>query len=175
MRAWQPTPVFLPGESNGQRSLAGYSPQGREESDTAEWLSTAQHSLHGFSSPSRLPRFQQPQPAGRRDVAPKTCPISHPHPLESTHSCTRTHTGRSATHTYTPQGSTSRSLGTGDPSHGRGQCEGLQLHSCHGSLPHPRHRAPWVWPFCCLSEKTSQGQTAQHSVIGSCPQGRRGR
>ena len=23
--AWQPTPVFLPGESHGQRSLAGYS------------------------------------------------------------------------------------------------------------------------------------------------------
>ena len=27
-RAWQPTPVFLPGEYHGQRSLAGYSPQG---------------------------------------------------------------------------------------------------------------------------------------------------
>ena len=25
-RAWQPTPVFLPGESQGQRSLASYSP-----------------------------------------------------------------------------------------------------------------------------------------------------
>jgi len=25
-RAWQPTPVFLPGESHGQRSMAGYSP-----------------------------------------------------------------------------------------------------------------------------------------------------
>ena len=25
-RAWQPTPVFLPGESHGQRSLAGYNP-----------------------------------------------------------------------------------------------------------------------------------------------------
>ena len=25
-RAWQPTPVFLPAESQGQRSLAGYSP-----------------------------------------------------------------------------------------------------------------------------------------------------
>ena len=25
-RAWQPTPGFLPGESHGQRSLAGYSP-----------------------------------------------------------------------------------------------------------------------------------------------------
>ena len=34
--AWQPTPVFLPGEFLGQRSLEGYSPQGRKESDTAE-------------------------------------------------------------------------------------------------------------------------------------------
>ena len=39
-RAWQPTPVFLPGESHGQRSLAGYSPWGRKESDTTERLST---------------------------------------------------------------------------------------------------------------------------------------
>ena len=34
--AWQPIPVFLPGESHGERSLAGYSSQGRKESDTAE-------------------------------------------------------------------------------------------------------------------------------------------
>ena len=27
-RKWQPTPVFLPGKSHGQRSLAGYSPRG---------------------------------------------------------------------------------------------------------------------------------------------------
>ena len=35
-RPWQPTPVFLPGESYGQRSLAGYSPWGYKESDTTE-------------------------------------------------------------------------------------------------------------------------------------------
>ena len=33
-----PTPVFLPGESHGRRSLVGYSPQGRKESDTTERL-----------------------------------------------------------------------------------------------------------------------------------------
>ena len=33
-RAWQPTPVFLPGESHGQRSLVGYSPRSCKESDT---------------------------------------------------------------------------------------------------------------------------------------------
>ena len=35
-----PTPVFLPGESHGQRSLVGYSPWGHKESDTTEGLST---------------------------------------------------------------------------------------------------------------------------------------
>ena len=35
-REWQPTPVFLPGESLGQRSLAGYSPRGHKESDMTE-------------------------------------------------------------------------------------------------------------------------------------------
>ena len=35
-RARQPTPVFLPGESHGQRSLAGYSSQGHTESDMTE-------------------------------------------------------------------------------------------------------------------------------------------
>ena len=35
-RRWQPTPVFLPGESHGQRSLAGYNPKGCKESDTTE-------------------------------------------------------------------------------------------------------------------------------------------
>ena len=35
-RAWQPTPVFLPGESHGQRSLAGYSPRGHKGLDTTE-------------------------------------------------------------------------------------------------------------------------------------------
>ena len=33
-RAWQPTPVFLPAESHGQRSLVGYSPRGRKKSRT---------------------------------------------------------------------------------------------------------------------------------------------
>ena len=35
-RKWQPTPVFLPGESRGQRSLVGYRPQGHTESNTTE-------------------------------------------------------------------------------------------------------------------------------------------
>ena len=39
-RKWQPTPVFLPGEFHGQRSLVGYSPRGFKESDRTERLST---------------------------------------------------------------------------------------------------------------------------------------
>ena len=35
-RAWQPTPVFLPGEFRGQRSMVGYSPWSRKELDTTE-------------------------------------------------------------------------------------------------------------------------------------------
>ena len=38
-RAWQPTPIFLPGESQGQRSLVDYSPNGRKESDAIKRLS----------------------------------------------------------------------------------------------------------------------------------------
>ena len=39
-RAWQPTPVFLPGESCGQRSLEGNGPQHHIESDRTKQLDT---------------------------------------------------------------------------------------------------------------------------------------
>ena len=35
-RAWQPVPVFLAGESHGQRNLLSYSPWGPKELDTIE-------------------------------------------------------------------------------------------------------------------------------------------
>ena len=47
-REWLPTPVFLPGEFHGQRSLVGYSPWGCKESDMTEWL-THTHSSSTFS------------------------------------------------------------------------------------------------------------------------------
>ena len=40
-KAWQPFPVFLPGESHGQRSMLAYSPQGQKQWDTTE---ATQHS-----------------------------------------------------------------------------------------------------------------------------------
>ena len=42
-RAWQPTPVFLPRESHGQRSLAGYGLQGHKEPDMTEITCTQTH------------------------------------------------------------------------------------------------------------------------------------
>ena len=39
-RKQQPTPIFLPGEFHGQKSLVGCSPKGCKELDTTEWLST---------------------------------------------------------------------------------------------------------------------------------------
>ena len=42
-RPWRPPPVFLPGESRGQRGLAGYSPWGHKESGATERLTTIVH------------------------------------------------------------------------------------------------------------------------------------
>ena len=45
-RAWHLTRVFLPGESHGQRSLAGYCPQSCKVSDITGQLSTHEHTYH---------------------------------------------------------------------------------------------------------------------------------
>ena len=45
-RKWQPTPVFFSGESHGHRSLAGYSPWCRKQSDITMWL--PRHFTHSF-------------------------------------------------------------------------------------------------------------------------------
>ena len=45
-RKWQPTPVLLPGEFHGQRSLVGYSPEGHKESDATEQLSMQAYIYH---------------------------------------------------------------------------------------------------------------------------------
>ena len=45
-RAWQPTVVFLPGESHGPRSLVGYSPWGHKELDTTEHIIVLRHLMY---------------------------------------------------------------------------------------------------------------------------------
>ena len=80
-RKWQPTPVFLPRESYGQRSLAGYSPQGCTKSDATE---ATQHThilyyvRHERMSQGLWPRSQcvlsrsvMPDSCGPRDCGPK--------------------------------------------------------------------------------------------------------
>ena len=42
-KAWQPTPVFLTGESHGQRSLAGNGPWGSKELDMTDYAHTHTH------------------------------------------------------------------------------------------------------------------------------------
>ena len=57
-RAWQPTAVFLLGESHGRRRLAGYSPQGHKEADTTEATQHTQGQQEGFQKVACvLPRF----------------------------------------------------------------------------------------------------------------------
>ena len=41
-----PTPIFLPGEFHGQRSLVGYRPWGHKELDTTQWLTLSLYSLY---------------------------------------------------------------------------------------------------------------------------------
>ena len=49
-RECQPTPVFLPGEFHGQKSLEGYSPWGHKESDTTEQLTQSQSQRCTFNN-----------------------------------------------------------------------------------------------------------------------------
>ena len=49
-RKWQPTPVFFPGPSDGQRSLVGYSPWGSKEADPIERLSITHTHTHTTAS-----------------------------------------------------------------------------------------------------------------------------
>ena len=51
-RTWQPTPVFLPGKSHGQRNLVSYRPQGCKESNVTE--ATEQAHMHRDSIFKRL-------------------------------------------------------------------------------------------------------------------------
>ena len=60
-RAWQPTPVFLPGEPHGQRSIAGYT-HGITESDRTEATKQQEHDTAQSPEISSTKRFQSPGP-----------------------------------------------------------------------------------------------------------------
>ena len=83
-RAWQPTPVFLPGESHERRSLAGYSPWGRQQSDTTEWLIAAEH----IPSLRTLP----PHPPARSSRSSQSNKLSSLRDAAATHQLSTWHT-----------------------------------------------------------------------------------
>ena len=66
-RQWHPTPALLPGKSHGRRSLVGWSPWGREESDTTERLHF-HFSLscigEGNGNPLQCPCLENPRDRG---------------------------------------------------------------------------------------------------------------
>ena len=64
--AWQPTPVFLPGECHGQRSQACYSPRGRKESDSLAHMNP----VHRTEIAAAL----APRNTGRNAQIPKVLP-----------------------------------------------------------------------------------------------------
>ena len=68
-RKWQPTPVLLSGKSHGQRSLVSYSPWGRKESDTTEWLKT--YGLNGNAFESVLMRWMNLEPIIQSEASQK--------------------------------------------------------------------------------------------------------
>ena len=80
-REWLPIPVFLPGEVQRQRSLPGYRPGGRRESDTPERLSTQACALAHMRTDTHT-------------LTTHSCT----HTVRHTHTQTLTHT---ATHSYT--------------------------------------------------------------------------
>ena len=78
-RAWQPIPVFLPAESHGQRSLAGYSPWGSQRVGY-DWSDLAhKHSSESFKRWTSLcdhgPRQERKHCHSPRNL-PWKCPLT---------------------------------------------------------------------------------------------------
>ena len=67
---WQPTPVFLPGEFHGQKSMAGYSPQGHKELDTTKHILEKAMAPHSSTLAWKIPWMEEPvgcSPWGRSE------------------------------------------------------------------------------------------------------------
>ena len=85
-RAWLPTPIFLPRELHGQKSLVDYSPWGHKESDMTEQLTLALFPQIRFQEAESHRLMESPAP--RIIPAPWDCdicrlwelsPLSHPY------------------------------------------------------------------------------------------------
>ena len=78
-RKWQPTWVFLPGESHGQRSLAGNTPWGRKESGMTERLTHTVINTQQIMNTSK--RFCSPYRMCVCAQSLQSCPTLWPHEL----------------------------------------------------------------------------------------------
>ena len=77
-RKWQPTPVFLPGESQGRRSLVGCHLWGCTESDTTEWLHfhfSFPYTEEGNGNPLQCSCLENPRDGGAWWAA--ICGVAH--------------------------------------------------------------------------------------------------
>ena len=133
-RAWQRTPVFLPGESHGQRSLAGYSPGGRKESDTTEV--TAQRALPWCKYPTK--HFLEE--GGPTSLAQSEPPGGRP--LEKLVRQTRVWKGGEgeAPHVWTGHPKTHRGPWTPQATSEDGDSK-----SGPGEAAHTHRTLPWLW------------------------------
>ena len=71
-RAWQPTPVFVPGECHGQRSLAGCSPGGRTVRPDGSDLACSMHARCTCLSISYVRRLRLKEELGRWSREPQS-------------------------------------------------------------------------------------------------------
>ena len=81
-RKWQPTPAFLPGESQGQRSPAGYSPGGHTESDTTEHACTVRRAPPSVHPAARVSVFQCRTGQGGSADTGQICALGKSRPKE---------------------------------------------------------------------------------------------
>ena len=104
---WQPTPVFLPGESKGQRSLAGYSPWGCTEPHITEQLTqthtdTHRHTHTQTHTHRHTHRHTDTQTHTQRHTHRDTHTDTHRHTQTHTQTHRHTHTDTHRhTHTHT--------------------------------------------------------------------------
>ena len=101
---WRPTPVFLPGKSHRQRSLAVYSPWGHKELDTTEHCKSLHHRcsmelcqnwgcrhegkstmVAGSQAVAGIVRNRHPEPVIHWRKLGKHCKTSHSHLRKSIH------------------------------------------------------------------------------------------
>ena len=86
-KARQSTPVFLPGESHGQRSLVGYSPRGCKESDKTERLHFHFHLSVQFSHSVVSDSLQPHESQHARPLCPSPTPGAHSDSHPSSQGC----------------------------------------------------------------------------------------